>query len=162
MKFENRYYADYTVIREYTKHVFCKTTRIMGMILMIVSMCGFGLSLFAGYTVSESVLFICCFLGGLMIYCYYFLVLRAMTKQSDNLHGGTLPEMIIKFGDTIEMDEGKTHMEFEYGQIIKMHKLPNLYVLVIGRSQSIIAAKDGFVKGTSQEFEKFIEEKIRN
>lgn len=161
MKFENRYYADYTVIREYTKHVFCKTTRIMGMILMIVSMCGFGLSLFAGYTVSKSVLFICCFLGGLMIYCYYFLVLRAMTKQSDNLHGGTLPEMIIKFGDRIELNEGNVQMEFDYKQIIKVHNLPNLYALMIDKNQSIIVAKGGFVKGTKEEFEKFIREKIK-
>ena len=162
MKFENRYYEDYTVMKEYIKHVFCKVTRIMGIILMILSLCAFGLSLFAGFTVSESMLFILCFLGGLLIYSYYYLIIGVMKIQSKNLHGKVLPETIIKFGDTIEMDEGKTHMEFEYGQIIKMHKLPNLYVLVIGRSQSIIAAKDGFVKGTSQEFEKFIEEKIRN
>ena len=162
MEFENRYYADQAVVKEYTKHIFCKTTRIMGMILMIVSLCGFGLSLFAGFKASESLLFVFCFFGGLLIYCYYFLVIREMKKQSDHLHGGILPETILKFGDKIEMTEGKVHMEFEYRQIIKIYRLPNLYALMIGRSQSILAAKDGFVKGTKEEFEKFIEEKIRD
>ncbi len=162
VKFENRFYADRTVLKEYIKHVFCKTTRIMGIILMAVSLCGFGLSLFAGFKVSESLLFIFCFFGGVLIYCYYFFVVREMQKQSGNLHGGVLPPTVIKFGDKIEMTEGKIHMEFEYQQIIKIYKLPNLYALMIGRNQAILAAKDGFVKGTKEEFERFIEEKIRN
>lgn len=161
IKFENRYYADQKVLKEYTKHVFCKMTRIMGIILMIVSLCGFGLSLFAGFKVSESLLFIFCFFGGLLIYCYYFLVVKEMKKQSDNLHGGTLPETIIKFGNKIEMTEGKVHMEFEYSQIMKVHKLPNLYALMIGRNQAILTAKEGFVKGTKEEFEEFIAKEIK-
>ena len=146
IKFENRYYADQKVLKEYTKHVFCKMTRIMGIILMIVSLCGFGLSLFAGFKVSESLLFYFLFFWRTADLLLLFLVVKEMKKQSDNLHGGTLPETIIKFGNKIEMTEGKVHMEFEYSQIMKVHKLPNLYALSDRKKSGNSYSKGGICK----------------
>lgn len=160
MIFENRYYADTAVIKEYVKHIFCKWTRRMGITLMIISGMAFGVSLFLDFEMSDSALFLACFLGGLMIYLYYYLVVKSLQKQSRNLHNGKLPEVSVKFGDVIEMSEGKVSMEIQYSQIVKVFETPNLYALMIGKNQSILVVKQGFTKGTEENFKEFITEKI--
>lgn len=59
------------------------------------------------------------------------------------------------------MDEGKVHLEFEYNQITKIVETKSFIVLRLSENSAILVLKDGFVKGTQEEFSKFINEKIK-
>ena len=59
------------------------------------------------------------------------------------------------------INEGKVHLEFEYNQITKILQTKNFIVLKTSEQSAILVLKDGFLKGTENEFLKFIEEKIK-
>ena len=71
LKFESRYRLLPSMSREYAKHVFCKSTRILGGIIMLVSAAALIISVvWADYRLSDTTIFILCFTGGLR-YMYW-------------------------------------------------------------------------------------------
>ena len=71
LSFESRYCLTTAMTKEYAKYVFCKTTRILGGIIMLVSAAALIISMvWAGYGLSDITLFILCFTAGLLIYNY--------------------------------------------------------------------------------------------
>ena len=57
------------------------------------------------------------------------------------------------------MNEAKVHLEFEYNQIVKIHQTKRLIILSFSDNAGIIVSKEGFTKGTLEEFLPFIKEK---
>lgn len=161
IKFQNRYDADIAMMKEYAKYVFCKSTRILGMILMLISAAAFAISLGMGYQLSESVLFILCFLGGLIIYSYYILIVKVMGRQMKGRKGGKVPECVIDFKeDGIKMTQGTAEAKYEYQDIKKIHNLPGIYALSVANNQAILVKKGAFSKGREEQFEQFIQKKL--
>lgn len=58
------------------------------------------------------------------------------------------------------MNEGKVHLEFEYSQINKILQTKNFIILKISEQSSILVFKNGFLKGTEEDFIIFIKDKI--
>lgn len=159
LKFQNQYHTDKEVTKEYAKYVFCKSTRILGIVLMIISAIAFVLSLKAGYKMSESALFILCFVGGLLIYGYYIIIVKVVDHSAKKKEQEQ-PECIVRFGNKILMEQGKLQKEYEYKQVRKFYNLPHIYALIIGKNQAVLVKKGGFTKGKEEEFEKFIKERM--
>ncbi len=80
---------------------------------------------------------------------------RNVKKQND----GEIPEMVVTFGDTIEVDEGMVHLSIEYRKIVKVVHLKNSYVLMNGKRNGLILDPNGFTKGTFSEFKQFLRTK---
>lgn len=163
IRFKNVYEAEFWMMKEYAKYVFCRSGRILGMILMAVSAAAFGISLWMGYSLSESALFLLCFLGGLAIYCYYILVLKVMNRQITAGKNGKMPECIIDFTkDGIRMIQGSAKIQYDYQDIRKLYNLSGIYALTAGNGQAVLVKKGAFLKGNEEEFEQFITMNIKN
>ena len=162
LKFESRYRLLPSMSREYAKHVFCKSTRILGGIIMLVSAAALIISVaWAGYRLSDTTIFILCFTGGLLINNYYFLISLVVERQAKKRGRKQQPEYAIYFGNNIRMEDGKRSTTVDYQNISKFYNLPTLYVLEIGKDQAFLVPKDSFVIGESADFEAFIKEKMK-
>lgn len=162
LNFESRYYLQPGMTKEYAKHVFCRTTRILGGVIMLISAAALIVSMtWAGYSLSESTLFILCFVGGFLIYNYYFLISIVIERQAKSSGQKQQPECAIYFGSNVRMEEGKKKMTVDYQKIHKFYNLPTIYVLEIGKNQALLVPKNSFVIGREEEFESFVKEKMK-
>ncbi|MHA1559871.1 MAG: YcxB family protein [Alphaproteobacteria bacterium] len=75
------------------------------------------------------------------------------------MHNWRQPESVLRFGDDISIEEGKTSMKFEFSQITKTRNLKRSFVLMIGSKMGLILSKDGFTIGNLGQFKTFIHEK---
>ena len=161
IRFQNCYDIDLKVMKQYAKYVFCRSTRILGIILMIVSAGALAVSLGIGSSWSESVLFILCFLGGLLIYSYYIVILKVMKRQMKESEGRDLPECVIDFTeDGIQWKQGSAEAAYEYRNLKKIYSLPEIYALVMMPNQAVLVKKGCFSKGKEEEFEQFLQKKM--
>ena len=162
LSFESRYCLTTAMTKEYAKYVFCKTTRILGGIIMLVSVAALIISMvWAGYGLSDITLFILCFTAGLLIYNYYFLISMVVEKQAKRNGMKEPPECAVYFGSSIRMKEGKEEIAVKYPQIEKFYNLPNLFALETENKRTILVPKDSFVIGKAEDFEAFVKEKMQ-
>ena len=82
-----------------------------------------------------------------------------MCSEKKRLNNGTIEKTNVKFLNNIVMNEGKVHLEFEYGQITQIVYTKNFIVLKTSEQSAILVLKNGFLKGNETEFLKFIKEK---
>lgn len=85
---------------------------------------------------------------------------KILENYNKRLHNGKIEKTVITFDKNIVMDEGKQHLEIGYSQISKIVETKSLVVLMMGRFSAVIVYKDGFTKGTLEEFKQFIDKKI--
>lgn len=81
--------------------------------------------------------------------------IRNVKKQND----GIQPEVIITFGETIELHEGMVHITVEYRKIQRVIRLKHSYMLMIGKRNGVMLEPNSFTKGTFHEFKQFLREK---
>lgn len=161
IRFQNCYDIDLAVMKQYAKYVFCRSTRILGMILMIVSAGALAVSLGIGSSWSESILFVLCFLGGLLIYSYYIVILKVMKRQIKGSEGRDFPECVIDFKeDGIQWKQGLTKAAYDYRDLKKIYNLPEIYALVMISNQAVLIKKGSFSKGKEEEFQQFLQKKM--
>ncbi len=86
---------------------------------------------------------------------YAFYAMRKTKKRN----GGEIPETIVTFGDRMEIQEGEDFMEVEYGQIKKVKRLKQSYVLMLGWRTGILVDYYGFAEGSYLELVEFLREK---
>ena len=76
-----------------------------------------------------------------------------------------IPENIVMFFDENIMTKSLTNnaeQNLAYTKIKKVKQSRNMYLLILSKGVVLMVNKDGFEKGTSEEFEKFITEKAVN
>jgi len=83
-----------------------------------------------------------------------FLAIRRYKKETDN-------EALycVRFGDHIEVLEGKICILWEYSEITSVVRLKYTYELKKGKSFSVLIDPDSFTKGTFEDFKVFLKEK---
>ena len=86
---------------------------------------------------------------------YTWLLLHNTKKQND----GVQPEVVVSFGDAIEVREGMVHLTIEYRKIKKVVRLRHSYLLMNSRRGGIMIDPEKFTKGTFEEFKQFLREK---
>ena len=90
-----------------------------------------------------------------MPHWYTWMSMRGTKKQNDNIQ----PEVILTFGDTIELYEGMVHITVEYRKIVRVLRLKHSYMLMIGKRNGVMLDLNGLTKGTFEEFKQFLREK---
>lgn len=155
--FENEYKMENKLYKEYVYNVLCKKTIIIGSIIMI-------LGIFMFFVMEQDKAYVMLTAGiiaGVASIMTPILVVKQLEKTEKRLNNGIIEKTNVKFSDNIVMNEGKVHLEFEYNQITKILQTKNFIVLKTSEQSAILVLKDGFLKGTENEFLKFIEEKIK-
>ena len=150
--YKNEYILNTKLITEYVLDILCKDIIIVGAML---SICAFIMFLLASYIG----LIVCCITLLFMAFCPIIMI-KGLQDNSKRLNNGTIEKTVVDFNENIIMNEGRVHLEFEYSQIKKIKQTKNFIVLMISNHSAILVFKDGFIKGTKEEFLKFINEKI--
>ncbi|MDD3193295.1 MAG: YcxB family protein [Oscillospiraceae bacterium] len=164
--FENRYTTNFKMLRSFARgaslsqKIFFRFS-IVGMIVCALALiyCFIFLPGDWGSLVSPAVSFVLC----LMLFFFPSLTARVVCRNTQKLHGGTIPETTVLFSaDEITMTEGTLSVRFRYSQIIKVRETGNLSVLMLGRDSGIILVKNAFIIGDFEHFQPFIREKCTN
>ena len=155
--FENEYLMERKYYKEYVLNVLCKKIIITGLLVMI-----FGLifTVFVGLEDAKIVL-TSAIIAGIASILTPVVTIKQLEDTEKRLNNGKIEKTKVIFSDNIVMDEGKVHLEFEYNQITKIIETKSFIVLRLSENSAILVLKDGFVKGTQEEFSKFINEKIK-
>ncbi|MBQ8871910.1 MAG: YcxB family protein [Clostridia bacterium] len=155
--FENEYLMERKYYKEYVLNVLCKKIIITGLLVMI-----FGLifTVFVGLEDAKIVL-TAAIIAGIASILTPVVTIKQLEDTEKRLNNGKIEKIKVIFSDNIVMDEGKVHLEFEYNQITKIVETKSFIVLRLSENSAILVLKDGFVKGTQEEFSKFINEKIK-
>ncbi len=156
--FENEYTLNHSLIKEYVLKVIGKKSILMSVFLFVLGLIMF----FVSNDHLKYSMLVCSFIG---IFCAIGIpisLIKNIESSAKRLNNGKIEKTRVVFNDNITMDEGKVHLEFEYSQIEKVTETDNFVVLIIGKNASILVYKDGFTKGTKENFIVFINNKINN
>lgn len=155
--FENEYLMERKYYKEYVLNVLCKKIIITGLLVMIF---GFVFTAIVGVEDAKIVL-TAAIIAGIASILTPVVTIKQLEDTEKRLNNGKIEKTKVIFSDNIVMDEGKVHLEFEYNQITKIVETKSFIVLRLSENSAILVLKDGFVKGTQEEFSKFINEKIK-
>lgn len=84
---------------------------------------------------------------------------RSVMTNAKKQNDGVAPEVIITFGETMELHEGMVRVTLEYRKIQKVVRLKHSYMLMIGKRNGLMLKPDSFTRGTFEEFKQFLREK---
>ena len=156
--FENEYQISRKLLKEYVYGVLCKKILIIGITISLIG------TLFSFLTTSQNkyIIITSSIIAFVTSIITPIITIKELENLSRRLNNGKIEKTNIKFSNNIIMKEGKAHLEFEYNQITKIVYTKNFIVLKTSNNSAILVLKSGFLKGTEQEFIKFIEEKIIN
>ena len=152
--FINEYTMNKQLYKEYVYKYLRKNIIIINLIL--------ALGLFVEWFLFRS--WICIFVGVIIIVATLIdpiIIINNFMKNSKVLGNNKIQKTSVKFDENIVIDEGKTHLEFEYSQIKKISETKNFIILKLAKTSSILVYKNGFVEGTEKEFIEFISGKIK-
>lgn len=151
--FENRYRMTRERYKEWAKNPIKKNYfTIIWFILMIFTIFLSIISVLSGdmYFIILSILMI--------VYCMYRgffrrkLLLAKQFKVISTNQGVTEWDRIIQFSDNITVIDGNTTTEYKWDQIVSMTDSKNYLILVFKNEFGIRLDKNGFTKGTSENF----------
>lgn len=157
--FENRFYTSYKMLTEVSRK-YSVGPRPPAVCVMALIFIGFivkcwyeGILLY----MIPSLLFLGAVFTALYFLPHFYtcLLLHNTKKQND----GVQPEIVVSFGDAIEVREGMVHLTIEYRKIQKVVRLRYSYLLMNSRRGGIMIDPDKFAKGTFTEFKQFLREK---
>ncbi len=157
IRFENRYTASDTMLREYVNKVASRSISLMCVVVFLLGVILLALARVNGDGVEIAA--VCMVIAVVVGVLTPRLLLREIRATSDRLNNGKTCETVVRFGENITMEEGTTSMQFEYSQITKIHDLKHSYVLMLGRQNGILLSKTGFTVGSFEDFQPFIREK---
>ena len=157
--FENRYTANQRMIRSFARGAsfsqrffFRFSIAGMGICLLAIAYCLLFLPGDWDSILSPAVSLLLC----AMLFFFPNLTARILYRNTLRLHGGAIPETVVRFSDEITMEEGTLSIRFEYRQVTKIRETKLLYVLMLGKDSGIILDKKGFSIGDLDSFRSFI------
>ncbi len=160
--FENRYTTNPKMLRSFARGAsfsqkFFFRFAIVGMVVCALALlyCLVFLPGDWASMVSPAVSFLLC----LMLFFFPSLTARILYRNTKRLHGGTIPETIIRFSDEIAISEGTLSVRFAYRQITKIKQTKSLLVLMIGKESGIVLEKNSFTVGDPASFLPFLLER---
>lgn len=140
--------------------------RILFGILFFI--CFLALSLFGLFVLENIAYTIVTAIMGI-IFAFYpliriYILANKREKQLLELFG-TIPEAeTLFFDDHIEGISltNKAELKLSYEKIKKIKQSKNMYLLILNKNLVVMVNKNGFIKGTCEEFEEFIKSKAVN
>ncbi|WP_458862988.1 YcxB family protein [Acidaminobacterium chupaoyuni] len=164
--FENRYTLTRERLTEFAAATFSKGHQgfslVYGVLLLVVA--GMQLSLVSKGKGSPF-LFIVALACALLCFWMFFDRGRSTAKKvyqrQMKASGGKEAAISVSFGDEITMKNMETggEQKIPFQEVQKVIESPNMVVLMLPKRQGIMVAKEGFVKGTAEEFDRFLQQK---
>ena len=157
--FENRYYPRFPMMEEYYRQ-YGTGPRISTVFAAVVALIGI-----TAFCVAQGILdqmkWMLVFVLVMDIVAYFFPNLAAWTsiRNAKKQNDGVQPEVVVTFGENIELREGMVHITMEYRKILRVVRLKHSYILMTGKRSGVILDPNGFTKGTFEEFKLFLQEK---
>ena len=149
-EFENKYYADDKMGKEYVNKILAKNAR--GIILLYILIF---LSILINWMIACIVILL------LLNFYNQKYLFRLLKKTAKSIHNEQSYPTLVQFGNNIFMQEGKFSMELDYSKIVKIYYLKYSYVLMFTNSNGIMVKYDSFTKGNLEDFKKFIKENCK-
>ncbi|MCI8634603.1 MAG: YcxB family protein [Eubacterium sp.] len=159
--FENRYLIDDNMIKEYVNQALFRSTKRMGGVICLLSMMMFVLSCLDKNPVFMAVYAVCFLILAGSLLLIGPVAVRQIKDSGMKLHNGQNCETIVRFGESITMEEGKCVFTVEYSQIERIYYLKYVCVLMFGKRNGILLSPTGFAVGNYEEFQEFIEGKVK-
>lgn len=149
-EFENKYYADDKMGKEYVNKILAKNAR--GIILLYILIF---LSILINWMIACIVILL------LLNFYNQKYLFRLLKKTAKSIHNEQSYPTLVQFRNNIFMQEGKFSMELDYSKIVKIYYLKYSYVLMFTNSNGIMVKYDSFTKGNFEDFKKFIKENCK-
>ena len=161
IQFENKYYADDKMLKEYVNKVLSRNIRRIFLVYILIF-----LSILINWilrgNLSEIYWMIICIVILLLFNFYNQKYLFRLLKKTDrSIHNDQSYPTLVQFGNNIFMQEGKFSMELDYSKIVKIYYLKYSYVLMFTNSNGIMVKYDSFTKGNFEDFKEFIKENCK-
>lgn len=157
--FENRYTVSKRMLRSFARgasfsqRFFFRFSIVgMGICLLAIAYCFVFLPGDWDCVRSPAISFVLC----AILFFFPNLTAQILYRNTIRLHGGTVPETVVRFSDEIAMEEGTLSVRFAYRQVTKIRETKLLYVLMMGRDSGVILDKSGFSVGDLDAFRSFI------
>lgn len=160
MKFENRYYTNKEIYKEFVNKVATRKIMFSCLILFVISIVL--LVLFRDNSFYVAIYLVIALFSLVMIIMIQPMYLKQLLEMDFKLHNGERPETIVIFDDKITLKEGKQQISIEYSQIKKYYRLKRSSILMFSEQNGVMFVEDNFTIGNKEEFEKFILEKCEN
>lgn len=159
MFFENKYFVNEKMLKEYVNKVLCRNVFVFGIIVIFFaifeSIFYYKSENFQMLTINIITIFICLF----AILYIPKLTFSNLIELDKKLHSGERPEAIVTFEDKIKLVEGNQVLKIDYSQINSYIRMKNSSVLMFSKQNGILFVEDNFTVGTKENFESFILEK---
>ena len=149
-EFENKYYADDKMGKEYVNKILAKNAR--GIILLYILIF---LSILINWMIACIVILL------LLNFYNQKYLFRLLKKTAKSIHNEQSYPTLVQFGNNIFMQEGKFSMELDYSKIVKIYYLKYSYVLMFTNSNGIMVKYDSFTKGNFEDFKEFIKDNCK-
>ena len=146
--FENEYKMETKYYKEYVYNVLCKKTIIMGFIIALIGILFF----FLTSSQNSYIVLTAAIIAFIFAILTPIITVKQLEETEKRLNNGSIEKTNIKFSNNIVMNEGKVHLEFEYGQITQIVYTKNFIVLKTSEQSAILVLKNGFLKGMKQNF----------
>lgn len=159
VRFENRYTMNELMLREYVHKAACRNIELMSLGVFLLGAFALVVAVANQDKLLMGVVGACLFIDVFAGMMTPQMMLREIRATSDRLNNGKKCETVVRFGDSITMEEGTTSMRFEYSQITKIFNLKHSYVLMLGKQNGIMLSKTGFMDNNFEEFRRFIRQK---
>ena len=158
MLFENRFYTNKEIYKEFVNKVLCRKIYIIGLIIFVLALIMCIISIKEN-TVVATMEGVAAFIALFVVILSPKMTLSKYLELDSKLHNGEHPETIVTFWDKITLKEGKQIISIDYFQITNYYRLETCSVLMFSSQNGIIFVEDKFTKGKKEDFEKFIFEK---
>ena len=162
VQFENKYYAEDAMLKEYVDEILCWRTKRMGLFFSAMSAVMLVITLIGRDYIFTAIYGVCFLLTTVLSFLISPLTFRELKENGQYMNNGKVCETVVRFGDCILITEGTFSLTVEYSQITEIYYLEKSCVLMFGKRNGILLDPNGFGEHAFKDFQIFIEGKAKN
>ena len=160
-EFENKYYADDKMGKEYVNKILAKNVRGIILLYILIFLFIVKNGILRGDSSTIFRLIVCAIFLLFLNFLSQKYLFRLLKKTAKSIHNEQSYPTLVQFGNNIFMQEGKFSMELDYSKIVKIYYLKYSYVLMFTNSNGIMVKYDSFTEGNFEDFKEFIKENCK-
>ena len=161
IKFENKYYADDKMLKEYVNKVLSRNIRRIFLVYILIFLFIVKNGILRGDTSTIFRLIVCAIFLLFLNFLSQKYLFRLLKKTAKSIHNDQSYPTLVQFGNNIFMQEGKFSMELDYSKIVKIYYLKYSYVLMFTNSNGIMVKYGSLTKGNFEDFKEFIKDNCK-
>ncbi len=158
--FENKYYVDDNMLKEYVYKSLCRKIIIAGSIVSVVGVLSLLFEIVQAGTMFYFIYLFATIVAIVSTILLPILTLKEIKRASIRLHGSNKPETIITINEkAVNLTEGGVSMDIEFYRITKVKALKNIVLLMLDKSGAVMLKTNAFTKGNLEDLIIFLNEK---